>query len=89
MITQTLALFQIGFEVVNDDATVAHLLRPLSGPHIFFRRMRILCGGSVIEDIDYYNRVHELFSLHRRITAAIWISRVLILVFIDTAVFQQ
>ena len=49
---------QVGFEVVNDDATVAHRLRPLSGPHIPFRRMRILCGGSVSEDIDYYNRVH-------------------------------
>ena len=53
---------QVGFDVVNDDANAAHLLRPLSGPHIFFRRMRILCGGAVIEDIEYYNRVHELFQ---------------------------
>ena len=27
----------------------------------FFRRMRIICGGQIVEDIDYYNRVHEMF----------------------------
>ena len=26
-------------------------------PHNFFRRCRILMGGTLVEDIDYYNRV--------------------------------
>ena len=39
------------------------LLRPISGPWSFFRRMRILAGGQVLEDIDYYNRAHELFHM--------------------------
>ena len=38
-------------------------LRPISGPWSFFRRMRILAGGQVLEDIDYYNRAHELFHM--------------------------
>ena len=45
----------------GDDNEV---LYPLSGPWCFFRRCRIYSGaGSVIEDIDYANRVHEMFSL--------------------------
>ncbi len=38
-------------------------LRPLGGPWSFFRRVRRLCNGQVIEDIDNYSRVHELFSI--------------------------
>jgi hypothetical protein len=36
-------------------------LRPLGGPHTFFKRMRVLCNGQIVEDIDDYNRVHEMF----------------------------
>ena len=37
-------------------------LVPLTpGPWCFFRRLRIICGGQIVEDIDYYNRVHEMF----------------------------
>ena len=39
------------------------LLRPLSGGNSFFQRMRILCGGTVVEDISDYNRVAEMFSV--------------------------
>jgi hypothetical protein len=53
--------FRVMFDVQN-MGTVDQQLRVISGPHSFFRRMRILCGGQVIEDIDDYNRVHELFS---------------------------
>ena len=36
-------------------------LRPLNPlPANFFRRLRILCGGQVIEDIDFYNRVYNM-----------------------------
>ena len=48
---------------VHNPADPAKLLRPLGGPHTFFRRMRILCGGTVVEDIDNYSRVHELMKM--------------------------
>jgi len=40
------------------------VLYPLGGPWSFFRRCRIFSGaGAVLEDIDYANRVHEMFHL--------------------------
>jgi hypothetical protein len=33
------------------------------GPHGFFRRFRLICGGQVIEDIDNYNRTCEMFKM--------------------------
>ena len=47
----------------NDDGAANHNLYPLGGPWGFFSRMRILVGGQVIEDIDNYNRVHEMFQV--------------------------
>jgi hypothetical protein len=38
-------------------------LTPIGGPWSFFRRLRILCGGQVVEDIDYYNHCHEQFHI--------------------------
>ena len=29
---------------------------------LFFRGLRILCNGALIEDIDYYNHCHEMFA---------------------------
>ena len=43
------------------DANVSQL-RTLSGPWSFFRRMRILAAGQSVEDIDQYNRIHEIMS---------------------------
>jgi hypothetical protein len=54
--------FRVMFDLVNSEGTEAKLLRPLGGPWCFFRRMRVLAGNQVIEDIDNYNRVHEMFS---------------------------
>ena len=56
---------------INNRATVpnpatgpAARLYPLTAvPHCFFRRFRLICGGQVIEDIDNYNRVSEMFYL--------------------------
>ena len=31
-------------------------LRPISGPWSFFRRVRLMAGGSILDNIDYYNR---------------------------------
>jgi hypothetical protein len=38
-------------------------IRPLGGPWAFFKRLRILRGGQLIEDIADYNRVHQMFSV--------------------------
>ena len=35
----------------------------LSGAHSFFRRMRVVCNGQIVEDIDDYNRVCEMFNV--------------------------
>jgi len=40
-------------------------LRVLAGPFSFFRRLRVLCGNQLVEDIDYYNRVHYMFDILR------------------------
>ena len=45
----------------NKDAT--NDLTILDGPHSFFRRMRLICGGQIVEDIDDYNRVHQLMTV--------------------------
>ena len=48
------------FEIHNLDGTSA--LNPVGQPHVFFRRLRVMCGGVLLEDIDHYNRTHELFE---------------------------
>ena len=53
---------RVMFDLVNMDPSAARQLRPLGGPSSFFRRMRVLCGAQVVEDIDNYNRVHQMFS---------------------------
>ena len=52
---------KVMFTLKNTDA--ANDLKFLSGPHAFFRRMRIVCGGRVIEDMDDYNRTCEMFNI--------------------------
>jgi len=48
---------------VSTDPDPGHdkYLRTVGGPWSFFRRMRLLAGGTVIEDIDNYNRTHQQF----------------------------
>ena len=50
------------YTVVN-NGTSAQILRPLSGPWSFFRRGRCMVGGAIPDDIDYYNRVHEMVHI--------------------------
>lgn len=33
------------------------------GAWTFFRRMRVIVGGQITEDIDYYHRVHQMLEL--------------------------
>ena len=35
----------------------------IAGPWGFFRRMRVICGGQIIEDIDNYNHTHEMIHM--------------------------
>jgi len=51
------------FVVNNDNAGAQRQLKFLSGPWSLFRRMRITCGGTIIEDVDSYARCHEIFHL--------------------------
>ncbi len=51
---------RIPFQLNNDDADALKMLRPLSGPWSFFRRIRILAAGQLVEDIDQYNRIHDM-----------------------------
>ncbi|MFM7979184.1 MAG: hypothetical protein ACKPKO_07695 [Candidatus Fonsibacter sp.] len=55
--------FRIMYDLRNDSDADANKLRPIGGPWSFFTRMRILAGGQILEDIDMYNRVHEMFSI--------------------------
>ena len=55
--------FRVMFDLVNMESDPAKRLRPLGGPHAFFKRMRVLCNGQIVEDIDDYNRVHEMFHV--------------------------
>ena len=39
-------------------------LQPLvTGAHAFFRRLRLIIGGQIVEDIDHVNRVTQLFHM--------------------------
>ena len=53
-------------DVTNNTggAEATHNLKPkVDGAWGFFKRMRILCGGQIIEDIDSYNRLHEMYHM--------------------------
>ena len=45
---------------VNNTAGTMNFL---SGGHAFFRRLRVVCNGQIVEDIDDYNRVCEMFNV--------------------------
>jgi hypothetical protein len=54
---------RVMFDVNNDDTSIGKSLRPIGGPWCFFRRMRILAAGQLVEDIDNYNRIHEMMHV--------------------------
>jgi len=57
--------FRLAYDLKNTDTDANKRLRPLGGPHTFFKRVRVLAGGQILEDISDYNRVHEMFSILR------------------------
>ena len=54
---------RLHYTLVNNDSTANKYLRTIGGPWSFFRRVRCLIGGALIDDIDYYNRVHEMMHI--------------------------
>ena len=54
----------VQFTITNKstDAENNPSLRPLGQPHLFFKRLRVLAGGQVVEDIQDFNRYTELIS---------------------------
>ncbi len=48
---------------INNTAAAGLYLRPVSGVWSFFRRVRVLCQGQIVEDIDNFNRIQEMFSI--------------------------
>ena len=55
------ASIRIQFDLKNNETDALKRVRPLGGPHLFFRRARVLVNGMVAEDIQDYNRTHEMF----------------------------
>ena len=52
------------FMDVTNTNTAANNITPIvEGGWGMFRRLRILCGGQIVEDIDNYNRLHEMFHM--------------------------
>ena len=49
--------------VAGTNPVTNPMLRTIGGPWSFFRRLRILCGGQIVEDVDYYNRAHTMFHM--------------------------
>ena len=54
------------FMNVTNNASLgsdSHLKPKVDGAWGFFKRVRILCGGQIVEDIDSYNRLHEMYHM--------------------------
>ena len=45
------------------DAANSDLKPKVTGAWGFFKRMRILCGGQIVEDIDEFNRLSEMYHM--------------------------
>ena len=52
---------KLQFDVVNEATVSGERLRPIA-PWGFFKKMRITCGGALVEDFDY-SRIHEMFHM--------------------------
>jgi hypothetical protein len=54
---------RLHYTLLNNDPGAGKYLRTIGGPWSFFRRVRCLIGGALIDDIDHYNRVHEMLHI--------------------------
>ena len=53
------------FDITNTNAADNDITPVVAGGWGMFRRMRVLAGGSLLEDIDEYNRLHEMFHMFK------------------------
>lgn len=53
---------KVAFDLVNEEAN-DHILYPVGGAHVFFRRLRIMAGGALVEDVDEFGRLSQMFSV--------------------------
>jgi hypothetical protein len=53
---------RLQFAVRNNETDAAKILRPLGGAHLFIRRLRVLVASTLVEDIMYYGRNHEMIE---------------------------
>ena len=53
---------RVQFDLRNNETGTneSKRVRPLGGGHLFFRRARVLCNNMIAEDIQDYNRNHEM-----------------------------
>ena len=52
------------YDLSHTDPTLNYKLRPIGGPWVFvFSQVRICAGGQILEVIDMYNRVHDMFNM--------------------------
>ena len=54
---------RLHYTLANTDQTPTNNLRTIGGPWSFFRRVRCLAGGALVDDVDYYNRGHEMVHI--------------------------
>jgi hypothetical protein len=54
---------RISYDLVNGETGGTKNLRMLGGAYSVFERARLLCGGTVIEDIDSFARVSHMLQL--------------------------
>jgi hypothetical protein len=55
-------VFQFTITNKSTDTVNNPYLRPLGQPHLFFKRLRVLAGGQVVEDIQDFHRYSELLT---------------------------
>ena len=53
---------RLSFQLNNKDGNADHQLRTVGGGYSFFSRARLLCGGTLVEDLMDYSRIHHMFS---------------------------
>lgn len=54
---------RISYDLVNLETGGVKNLRMLGGPYSVFERARLLCGGTVIEDLDSFARTSHMLQL--------------------------
>jgi len=54
---------RVSYDMVNKATGALKNLRMLGGPYSIFRRGRLMCGGTVIEDLDNFHKISHMLQL--------------------------